>query len=186
MANEGGIGAHPDASLVELFRSMRQDARSDPKPAELARPFVIDIPFDGAGQLPTVGQCAVLPLGNIKGRITDAVIAANGIGSATIDLRHGTLNDVPTLAAIYGSVAANIPTLTTAATAVLDVTSWTLNLQPSDVLIATLASVSGVFTCVTLSIYVRHLKWPAGTSGLTDTTGNPLTTTSGNTVTLRA
>lgn len=187
MAGEGaGIAAHPDAALVDLFRNIRQDARSQPREAELARPFVIDIGFDGAGLLPAIGQCQVLPLGMIKGRITNAVIAANGVGSATIDLRHGTFNDVPSLAAIYGNVGANIPTLTNAATTILDISPWTLNLQPNDVLIATLASASGTFTCVTLSIYVRHLKWPAGTTGLTDSSGNTLTTAGGNTVTLRS
>ena len=40
-----------------------------------------------------------------------AVIAANHVGSATIDLRHGTLTDVPTLAQMYGPTG-TIPTLT--------------------------------------------------------------------------
>ncbi len=188
MANEGA-GTHPDAGLVELFRGMRQDARSDPKPAELARNFAIDIGFDGAGAIPTVGQCQILPLGNIKARITGAVVVANGIGTATIDLRHGTFADVAlgtTLAAIYGSTGSNIPTLSAAAAVELDISTWTLNLQPSDVLIATLMSVSGLMTTITLSVYCRHLKWAAGTSGLTDTGGDRLVTSSGAAITLRS
>lgn len=187
------IGAAPDPKLVDMFRGLRADSRSDPTPAELSKSFVITIGFDGAGSLPTVGQCQILDLGQLKARITGAAIVANGIGSATIDLRHGTFADVPTLATIYSGLA-NIPTLTAAASAVLDTTTWTLNLQPADVLIATLMTVSsvtapptfGALTSVTLSIHCRHLKWPAGTSGLTDTGGNALTTGAGDPVTLRS
>jgi hypothetical protein len=189
MASEGGAGTHPDAGLVELFRGMRADARGDPKPAELSRNFAIDIGFDGAGALPTIGQCQLLPLGNIKARITGAVIVANGIGSAAIDLRHGTIADVAagtTLAAIYGGTGSNIPTLTSAAAVELDISTWTLNLQPQDVLIATLTSILGAMTSITISVYCRHLKWAAGSSGLTDTGGDRLTTSSGSSVTLRS
>jgi hypothetical protein len=189
MASEGGAGTHPDAGLVELFRGMRADARGDPKPAELSRNFTIDIGFDGAGALPTIGQCQLLPLGNIKARITGAVIVANGIGSATIDLRHGTIADVAagtTLAAIYGGTGADIPTLTSAAAAALDISTWTLNLHPQDVLIATLTTVSGAMTTITISLECRHLKWAAGATTLTDSGGSRLVTSSGDSITLRS
>lgn len=183
----------PDAALVELFRGLRQDARSDPKPAELARVFTIDICFDGAALVPTIGQCVVVPLGPIRGRIVGAAIAANGAGSATIDLRHGTFTDVPSLGQLYGS-GGGIPTLTAAAAVILDTSDWTLNLQPNDVLMATLLTVSsvvpaptiGAMTSLTLSIFCRHLKFPAGTTELTDTGGNAITTAGGATVTLRS
>ncbi len=186
--------SHPDAQLVEMFRAVRQDARSDPQPTETARVFVIDITFDGAGTLPTVGQCQVLPLGMLRARVVGAVIAANGFGSATIDLRHGTMTDLPVLAQMYG-VTGNIPTLTSAAAALLDTSTWTVDILPSDVLMATLTSVSsvvlvppamGALTCLTLSLYCRHLKWPAGGSTLVDSNGNTLTTLSGANVTLRS
>lgn len=186
------IGAAPDPKLVDMFRGLRADSRSDPTPAELSKSFVITIGFDGAGSLPTVGQCQILDLGQLKARITGASIVANGIGTATIDLRHGTFADAPTLGTIY-SGAGNIPTLSGAST-VLDTSTWTLNLQPADVLIATLMTVTsatapptlGALTCVALSIHCRHLKWPAGTSGLTDTGGDALTTGAGDPVTLRS
>lgn len=195
MAAEGsGVGTHPDPSLVEVFRSMRNDARTDPKPAELARVFTICLAFDGGAALPVVGQCVVLPLGQIRARITGAMIAANGVGSATIDVRHGTSGDLPTTAPLYGASAANIPTLAAAATQDLDITNWTLNLQPGDILVATLVTVAsvavlpapGALTSITLSLFCRHLKWAAGTTGLTDTGGDVLTTAGGNSITLRA
>jgi hypothetical protein len=186
---------HPDAQLVEMFRGVRQDARSDPQPTEIPRVFTIDIGFDGAGALPVLGQCQVLPLGLIKARVVAAAIVANGIGSATIDLRHGTFSDATaglTLGQMYGATGV-IPTLTLAATAVLDITEWTINLQPTDVLVATLTTVSsvisgapGAMTCVTLSLYCRHLKFPAGGTTLTDSGGDTLTTTDGTTITLRS
>lgn len=182
----------PNADLVSMFRDMRSDARSDPKPVELAESFVIDMGFDGGGLLPVIGSAVVLPLGNIRARITDAVIVANGVGSAIITLQLGTLADVPNLGTIYAAGIAP-PTLTGTATAVLDITSWQLNLQPSDVLIATLTTVSsaiaspalGAMTCVTLSLYCRRLKWPSGLFTTLDSSGNTLTTTSGATITLR-
>lgn len=190
----GGVATTADPELINVFRIMRQDARSDPKPADLARTFVIDIGFDGAGLLPTVGQCQVLPLGLIKARIVDAVIVANGVGSATIDLRLGTLADVPNLGPIYGGSATNIPTLPTAATAVLNTSAWTLNLQPFDVLIATLITVSSVtpspspaaLTSLTLSLFCRHLKWPAGSNTAVDSSGNRVVDSNGNAVTNRS
>lgn len=195
MAGEGsGLAVHPDPSLVEMFRSMRNDARSDPKPTELARPFTIDLTFDGAAAVPTIGQCVVLPLGLIRARIVGAVIAANGNGSATIDLRHGTSADLPDTAQLYGASLANIPTLTAAAFHELDISDWTLNLQPQDIIVATLMTVTsllapptpGALTCVTLSIFCRHLKWPAGGTGLTDGGGDNITDSGGNAVTLRS
>jgi hypothetical protein len=175
---------HPDAQLVEMFRGVRQDARADPKPTEVPRVFVIAIGFDGAGLLPTVGQCQVYDLGQLKARITGATIVANGIGSATIDLRHGTFSDVPVLSPISRGGA--IPTLAGTAAVLLDTSSWTKNLQPSDVLMATLLSVSGALTSFTLSLHCRHLKWPSGDKTLTDLSGNTLTTLGGATLTLRS
>jgi hypothetical protein len=174
----------PDSALVEMFRGVRQDARADPTPTEISAAFPIDIGFDGAGLLPVIGSVMILPLGNLKARITAAVIVANGIGSATIDLRLGTITDVPVLTPI--SRGGVIPTLVLAASTPLDISTWTTNLQPSDVLIATLLSASGSYTCVTLSLHCRRLKWPAGTSTLTDGSGNTFTTTGGATVTYRS
>lgn len=187
---------HPDPQLVEMFRGVRQDSRSDPQPTELAQAFSIDIGFDGAGLLPTVGSCMILPLGNIKARITGAVIVANGVGTATIDLRLGTFSDAAigaTLAPIYG-VVGNTPTMSNAAGAVLNTNTWTLNLQPADVLIATLVTVTsaitspgiGALTCVTLSMYCRRLKWPAGGTALLDGGGNNVVVGGGAIVSLRS
>ncbi len=186
--------AHPDPALVNLFRGMRQDARSDPKPAELARTFTIDIGFDGAGLLPTIGQCQILPLGYLRAHIVDASIVANGVGSATIDLRVGTSSDLPTLRPLYGSSAANIPTLTSVAYAPLDITNWTLNLQPHDIIMATLTSVSsaiaspavGAMTSLTISLFCRHLKWPAGSVVAVDGSGDVAVDSSGHIVTGRS
>lgn len=181
----------PDPALIALFRGMRNDARSDPKPAELARPFTIDIGFDGAGALPTVGQCQVIPLGLIRARIVDAVIVSNGIGTATIDVRLGTQGDVPNLRPIYGT--GTIPTLTGAA-ALLDTSAWTLNLQPFDVIIATLRTITstvaspavGALTSVTFALFCRHLKWPAGSLTGVDSGGSTIVDSNGNTVTSRS
>lgn len=181
----------PDPALVDLFRSMRQDARSEPKPAELARPFVITMTFDGANQLPTLKQSVLVDLGQIRARIIGASIIANGVGSATIDLRHGTFADVPSLGPLYGAA---IPTLTLAAATSLDVSTWTLNLQPSDVLIGLLKTVSSVIappavgslTCVALTLYCRHLKWPAGSATVTDSSGDRIVDSFGNVVTTRS
>lgn len=189
-------GGPPDPALVEMFRGVRQDARSIPKEAELAESFPIDIGFDGAGTLPTVGSVMILPLGNLKARITGAVMIANGAGNATIELRHGTFTDAQvgaTLPLIYGA-SGNTPTLTASAAVILDTTNWTTNLQPRDVLIGTLVSVTstiaspalGALTCVVLSLECRRMKWPAGSTQLTDTTGNTLTTAGGSTVQLRS
>jgi hypothetical protein len=185
-------GGPPDPDLVAMFRGMRQDARSDPQPAEIAESFPIDIGFDGAGLLPTVGSVMILPLGNLKARITGAVMVANGIGTATIALQLGTFADVPHLSTIYGS--GSHPTLTTGATAILDTTSWRLNLQPADVLIATLIAVTsaiappltGALTCVCLSLQCRRMKWPAGGLGLADSGGNVVVDANGNHVQLRS
>lgn len=175
---------HPDPELVDLFRRIRQDARNDPKPAELAQAFSIDFVFDGAGALPTVGMCTMLPIGFLKARLVDAVIVANSIGSATIDLRVGTFTDVPILAQMYGG--GTIPTLSAESSVVLDTSTWLRNLHPEDVLMATLMTVSGaLLTSLTLSLYCRRLKWAAGSSSVIDTGADVLTDNSGNTVTLR-
>lgn len=180
----------PDPALVEVFRSMRQDARSDPKPAELARPITIALEFDGGAALPTIGQCVVCPIGLINARIIAAAIVANGVGSATIDLRHGTFSDMPMLSPIFG---ATMPALSASSAVLLDVSTWTtINLQPFDVLVATLITVSsvasgaGALTSLTLSLYCRALKWPAGTTTLIDNAGNTMVTQSGNTLSLRS
>jgi hypothetical protein len=185
---------HPDPQLVDLFRGVRQDARNDPKPTEVAQAFPINIGFDGGGLLPTVGSVMMLPLGNLKAKVMGAVIVANGIGSATIDLRLGSVASVPTLAPIYSS-AATIPTLTSAASATLDTSLWTRNILPGDVLIATLTAVSsavaspgtGALTCVCLALYCTRMKWVSGAQTVTDGTGGlTVTDSNGNTVTLRS
>lgn len=189
-----GSAAVPSADLVNVFRAMRQDARSEPKASDMARTFVINIGFDGAGGLPVVGQCQVLPLGLIKARIVNALVVANGVGSATIDVRLGTLSDMPNLAPIYGTGITNIPTLPGLTAVLLDTSTWTLNLQPSDVIIATLMTVSSVtpspsplaLTSVTLSLFCRHLKWPAGSNRAVDSSGNRVVDSNGNAVTNRS
>jgi fluoride ion exporter CrcB/FEX len=183
---------HPDADLVSLFRGVRQDARSDPTPTEVADTFPIIFGFDGVGALPTVGMVCLMDLGQLKARINGATIIANGVGSAVISVQLGTFSDLPNLSTIYGSGLH--PTLTAASSVVLDTTLWRVNLQPADVLIVTLISVSsvitpptlGALTCVSLSLHCRRLKWPAGSSQLTDGSGNSLTNAGGNTVTLRS
>lgn len=183
----------PDPALVDLFRGVRQDARSTSNAPELARTFTIDIAFDGAGALPTVGSCYVMPLGLIRARIVGACIVANGVGSATIDVRLGTQHDSPNLGPIYGASVTNIPRLTAAAQVTLDTSAWTVNLQPTDVLIATLRTVSsvivapavGAMTSLTFSLFCRHLKWPAGSANAVDSSGNTVVDSFGNIVTNR-
>lgn len=180
--------AHPDPQLVRLFREMR---RADPTPTELAETFVIQFCFDGAGSLPTSNAMAMFDLGQIKARITGAVIVANGAGSCTIDLRHGTFADIPNLALIYGT--GTIPTLTADTSVVLDVTAWTKYLQPADQLQATLKTVSsvvssgtGALTSITLSLQCRRLKWTAGGLTAIDSSGDIVVDSDGNVVTQRS
>jgi len=191
-----GASSGPDPELVEMFRRVRQDARADPQPAEVPDAFPIDIGFDGGGLLPTVGSVMILPLGNLKARITGAVMVANGAGTATIELRLGTFADAAvgtTLGLIYGATG-TIPTLTASTGVVLDTSAWTLNLHPRDVLIGTLTSVTstiaspaaGALTCIALSLECRRMKWPAGLTTLVDGSATNLVTIGGNAITLRA
>lgn len=183
-------GGAPDPALVTMFRAMRSDARSDPQEPELAQAFPINFGFDGGTSSPTVGGTFILPLGNLRARITDAVIVANGIGSATIDLQIATLADMPVTRPLYGGT---IPTLLLAAVSLLDITDWTVNLHPNDVLVGTLKTLTSVavppavggLTSITLSLYCRRLKWAAGSQIAVDGTGQIVVDSLGNVATGR-
>lgn len=171
----------PDPQLVEMFRSVRSDARNDPKPTEMAIPFTVEFCFDGVTQLPTAGDVLIVPMGRISARIVGASIVADASGSAAIDLRIGTATDWPTTVAVYDSV----PTLSSAARVTLTTTNWRTAIQPTNILIAKLTSVSGSLTTLTLAVECIRLKWPPGAyvglkpvSGPSNTALAPMTTRS--------
>lgn len=176
-----GLGA-PDPGLVQVMRSIRQDARSTPAQTEVAPPVSIAFTFDGAGLLPIIGDTVTLPLGKLSARIVGATITADTTAAATIDLRIGNLASWPNVSQMYDL----IPTISGASVATIDVSQWNvLTLQPDDILVAILTSATGTFTTVTLTLACRRLKWVAGTSTVTGVGGSPIVSISGALVTQR-
>src|SRR3954471_328316 len=119
-----------DAVLTDLFRNIRRDARNDPTPVETAETFNVEFAFDGVGQPPTLGDKLIWTAGRLSARLISAQIVADAVGSATIDLRIGTIGTWPANATPYDA----IPSLSGAA-AEIDVTAWPItSLQPLDIL----------------------------------------------------
>jgi hypothetical protein len=173
--------AAADPVLTDIFRSVRRDARSDPSPVETAETFNIEFAFDGVGQPPTPGDTLIWTAGRKSGRLVGAQIVADAVGSATIDLRIGTIATWPANAAPYDA----IPALSGAA-AEIDVTGWSItSLQPMDVLAGVLITVTAPITCVTLTLIYRLLKWPSANPNLIDSGNNDLVLDNGNSVSLR-
>ena len=172
--------AHPDPALVALFRGMRQDARSDPRPTALARMAGIELTFDGAGQALVVGMGGYLEV-PFDCRLMAARLFADVSCSATVDLTYGTYTDFPAASVLYDT----IPTLSSAQKADLAVTNWHRRLAARDVLSYQLASFSGSATRLTLALWVRKTDGPSGAGTVSDAAADTITDSSGNTVTLR-
>ena len=173
--------AHPDPALVQLFRGMRQDARSDPRPTALARMAGIELTFDGAGQALVVGMGGYLEV-PFDCRLMAARLFADASCSATVDLTYGTYTDFPAASALYDT----IPALSSAQKADLAVTGWHRRLVARDVLSYQLASFSGSATRLTLALWVRKTDGPSGAGGVVDGSSTTVTDSSGNTVSIRS
>jgi hypothetical protein len=165
----------PHPALVETMRSIRQDARSEPKPTEAARPFLISFTFDGDGVLPTPGDSLTQPLGKLTARIVGCTIVADAVVTdARIDLQVGHMVSWPTTAPISPVVLE----MTNAAAVRIPVTGWITDLQPDDILAASLVTATGTFTSVTLTLECIHIKWPS-TIAVTGSSSSSMVTSSG-------
>jgi len=164
----------PHPALVETMRSIRQDARSDPKPTETARPFLISFTFDGDGALPLIGDALEQPLGKITARIVGCTIVADAVVTdARIDIQVGHMVSWP----VTAPISPVVPEMTNAAAVRIPITGWITDLQPDDILAASLVSATGVFTSVTLTLECVHIKYPTtiavtGSSSSTFVTGS--------------
>lgn len=178
------MSASPDPALVEVMRQIRADARSDPKPAEVAVPVSIAFTFRGsAGQLPTVGDTFTLPVGRLAANITSATISADGIATASIDLALGTVSSWPQATLIYDV----IPSINGAPAVDIDTSGWHMtNIQPEDILAATLRTASGSFTSITLTVTCVRLRYASGSSSVTAIGGSPIVTIGGSPVDQRS
>jgi len=171
----------PDPQLVEMFRSVRSDARNDPKPTETAQTFNIEFTFDGAGQLPVLGDVLIFPAGILNARLVGAQMVADVAAAATITISLSTVSGWPTLVPL----APAPPAITTSAAVAFDVSAWTQTLQPNDILSAKLTAVTAPLTSVTLALFYRRLKWGPVAPGVIDLGTNNIVSLSGATVVRR-
>jgi len=168
----------PDPQLVEMFRAVRSDARNDPKPTETAQTFNIEFTFDGAGQLPVLGDVLIFPVGALNARLLGAQMVADVAAAATITLSLSTITGWPTLVPL----APVAPAINVSAAVAFDVSSWTQTLQPNDILSAKLTAVTAPLTSVTLALFYRRLKWSSVTPGVIDLGLNNIVSLTGATV----
>jgi hypothetical protein len=178
-------------ALVEMWRNnLRKSFRPDP--IVPVAPLVVTINFDGGAEPPVVGLGGLVRI-TFPCRILNCYIEA-GIGSllgpapmaasATVYLglaEQGAWASGST--PLYG---ATIPTLTAAPEAIIDVSDWTVDLQPGDMIPYGLTSFSGTATWLSLSLGIKRLDATRlGVGTLTDEGSTEFTNGSGDPFTVR-
>lgn len=181
---------HPDPTLVQLFRGVRQDARSDPKPTTVADMAGIALGFDGGG-LPLVAGLGGIVEVPFSCRIVGArMFATDSQGNATpvdatVDVRYSDFNNFPTASAIYDSIPSLSSSGNPQGSKDIDISNWPYRRAISrDVLQYQLKTFVGDATKLTLSLWVRKIVGPSGATSVT-TSGSSVSS-SGHTVSTRS
>lgn len=185
----------PPAELVEMWRdNLRKSQQTLPPAPVLTSALVMN--FDGAGQALTVGMGGIPEMPPGAFRIIGCHLTA-GIWNlpalkivpiattASVDISLASQGQwVGGSRPIYGTVP---PSLTAAAEADIDVSSWIVDLQPGDILAYALSTFSGAATVLTVTLTLRRVDAIGiGAPAVTDSTGAGFTNASGQTFTLRS
>lgn len=152
-------------------------------------PATISINFDGAGLPPQSGMAGVIELTFPCQIISAHMYAGTSTfdptpSTATIDVQLSTFSQ-------YGGggrvslTGGSRPSMTSVTKQNIDVSGWIQQLNPGDVLLYRLVSMTGFATFISLQIGVRRLDAALAETTVVDSGGNTLTDASGTTLEFR-
>lgn len=176
-------------ALVEMWRNNLRKSRTPP-PDKLPLPSSINVVMDGGGFALSAGlaglvevrfPCRILACHLFAGSAALAPVAV----TASVDLRLGRQGSWASGSSfLHGGT---LPGITAAVESDVSVSDWIVNLEPGDLILYRLVSISGAATWLTLTLPVLRLDLTSsGTDDVIDGFGDDIVTSDGESVILRS